>query len=375
MALKSTAGGSGTTRRRHCQGPFLSEQAVCDHLNTSRWIPTPRFPLVQKNKVRGVDGATCSGINGASQVTEKLALSSTDANVGLIRRLVLACPDQPLEGWVLDEAKAYRQIGVRPDQRKYSVVTMLHPDSLEPAFFVVVGHSFGWVSAVYNYNRRSRLINELLCKEFGVPANFFYDDKFGFDIKGLGEFAHTIVQDLHCWLGVLFDASKLQFGVKVEVLGIDYDLAAMELRVKEKRRAALLEDIDRFLEANIMSPQESAKLKGKLMFAASQFWGRLGRAFMLALSERQKATPDKVELSLPCRLALLQWRLILLEGRPRSLCPPKSTSVEVVIFTDGYFPDPRRKEVGMPGIGGVCCVLGEKPLFFSEWVMEAEMSV
>ena len=30
-----------------CQGPFLSEQEVCDHLLTDRWIPTPRFPLVQ----------------------------------------------------------------------------------------------------------------------------------------------------------------------------------------------------------------------------------------------------------------------------------------------------------------------------------------
>ena len=55
------------------------------------------------------------------------------------------------------------------------------------------------------------------------------------------------------------------------------------------------------------------------------------------------------------KLALLQWRLILAEGKPRPLAPPASTDVEVVIFTDGFYPDPRFKETGIPGIGGVCC--------------------
>ena len=44
------------------------EHAVSDHLGTDRWIPTPQFPLVQKNKV---DGAVCSGINVATHVTAK----------------------------------------------------------------------------------------------------------------------------------------------------------------------------------------------------------------------------------------------------------------------------------------------------------------
>ena len=46
----------------------------------------------------------------------------------------------------------------------------------------MIGHSsFGLVSAVYNYNRRSAAINELLVKLFGLIAFQFYDDKYGFE--------------------------------------------------------------------------------------------------------------------------------------------------------------------------------------------------
>ena len=206
-------------------------------------------------------------------------------------------------------------------------------------------------------------------------ACFFYDDQVGFEVKGLGGGSHSLVKDVHRWLGVLFEDKKLQMGTKVEILGILYDFEELVLRVKEKRRVGLIEDINRFLLEDAMSPQEAAKLKGKLMFAASQFWGRLGRAFLLALSERQKASPDKLQLTLPVQLALLQWRLVLAERKPRPLAPPASTDVEVVIFTDGFYPDPRFKETGVPGIGGVCCEKGRQPLYFAERVAEAEMAV
>ena len=45
----------------------------------------------------------------------------------------------------------------------------------------MIGHSFGLVSAVYNYNRRSAAVNECLVKLFGLVAFSFYDDKYGFE--------------------------------------------------------------------------------------------------------------------------------------------------------------------------------------------------
>ena len=61
----------------------------------------------------------------------------------------------------------------------------------------MIGHSFGLVSAVYNYNRRSAAINEILVSLFGLIAFSFYDDKYGFEPAQTVESAHQIAQHVH----------------------------------------------------------------------------------------------------------------------------------------------------------------------------------
>ncbi|CAL1156872.1 unnamed protein product [Cladocopium goreaui] len=159
-----------------CLGPFDSEEDVTELLGQDDWIPTQRFEVVQKNKVRGCDSATTNLINQITEITEKLQLPSTDSNVAALRKLQTAAPDAELFGWVLDERKAYRQVAIRPDHRKFSVICLKSPRVGNPAFFVMVGHSFGLVSAVYNYNRRSAAINKILVSLFKLVAFSFYDD-------------------------------------------------------------------------------------------------------------------------------------------------------------------------------------------------------
>ena len=129
--------------------------------------------MVQTNKVRGCDSATTNMINQVTVVTEKLQLPSTDTNVSVLRKLKTMAPNAPLQGWVLDERKAYRQVAIRPEHRKFSVICLKKPSSGKPAFFIMVGHSFGLVSAVYSYNRRSAATNEFWIKLFGLVAFSF----------------------------------------------------------------------------------------------------------------------------------------------------------------------------------------------------------
>jgi hypothetical protein len=165
-----------------CVGPMFSVGEVDQFVGTKCWIPTQRFEVVQKNKVRGVDSATVNGVNMATVVTEKIELPSTDVNVAALRWLRSHTVEgSNIQGWVLDERKAYRQIAVRPDQRKWSVIALRQPSSGKVAFFVMIGHSFGLVAAVYNYNRRSAAITDILRRLFFVAAFNFYDDKYGFE--------------------------------------------------------------------------------------------------------------------------------------------------------------------------------------------------
>ena len=111
-------------------GPMFSRDEVSAFLGTEQWIPTQRFEVVQKNKVRGVDSATVNGVNMATTITEKIELPSTDVNVAALRWLRSHVgKDEKIEGWVLDERKAYRQIGVKPDHRRWSVISLREPST------------------------------------------------------------------------------------------------------------------------------------------------------------------------------------------------------------------------------------------------------
>lgn len=177
--------------------------------------------MVQKNKVRGCDSATTNLINQITEISEKLQLPSTDVNVAALRRLQTVAPDAELLGWVLDERKAYRQVAVRPDQRKFSVICLKSPSSGNPAFFVMVGHSFGLVSAVYNYNRCSAAINEILVSLFKLVAFSFYNDKYGFEPASSAASAREVAEKVHWWLGAKFDQKKLTALVRAHYLGCD----------------------------------------------------------------------------------------------------------------------------------------------------------
>ena len=290
-----------------CVGPWFREEEISNLLGCEDWIPTQRFEVVQKNKVRGCDSATTNMINQVAEISEKLQLPSTDSNVAALRMLRSKMPHGRLAGWVLDERKAYRQIAVRPDQRKFSVICLKDPQADRPAFFVMIGHSFGLVSAVYNYNRRSAAINECLIKLFGLVAFSFYDDKYGFEPAETIVSAKLTAECVHTWLGAKFDQKKLQLSDSPTILGVTYNLDKMQLEIKEDRRADLISEISSILESGLLDPGTAGKLKGKLMFGASQLWGKVGRAYLRVISERQYMrfpVGPKFGLDPPLRAAL-----------------------------------------------------------------------
>lgn len=72
-----------------------------------------------------------------------------------------------------------------PTHQEFSAICLKNPKSGVPIFFIMVGHSFGLVSAVYNYNRRSGAMNEFFVSLFGLFAFSFYT--YGFEPKSTAE--------------------------------------------------------------------------------------------------------------------------------------------------------------------------------------------
>ena len=169
-----------------------------------------------------------------------------------------------VRAWVLDERKAYRQVAIDPAHRKFSVVAFRHFEIGKVAYFIMIGHSFGLVSAVYTYNLRSALVNEILQKIFMMISFNFYDDKYGFETNKTIHSAMECAQSMHQWLGAMYDQKKLQLGQLVDILGITYDFSELILRIKEGRKEELLEEIKSILVSGLLEPGHAGKLKGKL---------------------------------------------------------------------------------------------------------------
>ena len=345
------------------RGPFFSKEEVDEFVGTTCWIPTQRFEVVQKNKVRGVDSATTTGINMATTIVEKLDLPSTDVNVAALRWLKSESQGGSVQGWVLDERKAYRQIPILPGHRRWSVITLREPVTGKISFFVMIGHSFGLVAAVYNYNRRSAAITDVLRRIFWVAAFNFYDDKYGFELEQTCSSAFECARKVHWWLGAKFDAKKLQLCFDPTILGITYDLKGMQLKIKESRKEELGEEIDSILATGLLPPGQAGKLRGKLMFGSSQLWGKIGRAFLRSLSERQYAKFPRSDLNRAIQLSLEKWLDFIHRGPPRKIELALSRAPDAVIFTDGSFPD-RKSSLKDPWIGGVVFAKGMRPVQF-----------
>ena len=147
----------------------------------------------------------------------------------------------------------------------------------------------------------------------------------------------------------------------MEILGVTYNFLFMTLEIKDARKAELAEEIKAILDADHLDPGHAGKLKGKLMFAASQLWGKVDRAFLLAISERQYMKfrmyrDDKLTLGTALRKALEQWLRLIKFGPPRELTIVGEQKFDVVLFTDGSYPDDRKgetRELHPPRIGAV----------------------
>ena len=241
---------------------------------------------------------------------------------------------------------------------------MREPGDGKIAFFVMIGHSFGLVSAVYNYNRRSAAITDILRRVFFTAAFNFYDDKYGFEPSTTCSSAFDTAQKVHWWLGAQFDRKKLQLCGDPTILGVTYDLVNMELKIKDARKVELLDEISSILSSHVFPPGQAGKLRGKLMFGSSQLWGKIGRAFLRALSERQYTKLNQSHLSQAIVLALQQWKWLIEEGPPRPISEARPRPSDFVLFTDGSFPDGKPGSPLKPWIGGVLFQKGKVPLQF-----------
>ena len=126
----------------------------------------------------------------------------------------------------------------------------------------------------------------------------------------------------------------------------------------------IVDEIESIMSSGILPPGQAGKLRGKLMFGASQLWGKVGRAFLRALSERQYSSFSSVKVNSAINRSLNEWKFLLEGGLPRPIDLVEKKLVDAVIFTDGSFPDGKEGAPDKPWIGGVLFMRGRSPVQF-----------
>ena len=378
--------------RHWLDGPLSSEDVTARH--PKGWVPVRRFGVWQasgdKTKLRPIDDYAENRVNGAYGYSDKLDLRTLDQMVWLCSavtranetgRVRLQLQDgEVLDGklhadWgeqgrgvpmlcVLDLSNAYKQLPLHPSCRKYSIVTLLNPETGEPACFEGKVLPLGSTASVVHFNRRSKCSRLLQCIgwHLGILWGNYFDDFPILSLSGVTDSTINTVTLLLRLLGFDYAKHKLkEFSSVAGILGVEIDLSragsdGILVRNKPGRITEVVDAIDAFLQSGCLTSREASRILGRLQYADSFIMGRDGRLAMCELRSNLRADGKRISLVPEARgsLALLKQRL--LKGEPRRV-PCKIDPNPPLVFTDGASEDT------LHTIGGVIIFEGGSQYF------------
>ena len=350
------------------------------------WLPTRRFGVVQKTKVRAVDDLSENAVNSAFTSFEKVGLRALDELVWsclFVLRCVRVhgCVDVvlsdgqrirgPVHHWwlshpdaarpvmkTIDLKSAYKQFALRPSERPLVTVCLESPVDGEVKGFVATALPFGAVASVLHFNRAARLLQRLFWEVALASANYF-DDYPVMELQGLAANAESTASAVCKLVGFKTASDKeLPFSASASMLGVvveasDASGSHVLVRNKGERAAELVESLDEVLCRGSVAPQEVPRLFGRLQFAEAQVLGREGKLAMASLRHIERAA-GPVELDQTTRDAFSLLRSRMARGVPRSI-PCSSGGRVAIVFTDGAC-EPAGESGFSLGVGGLLLV-------------------
>ena len=346
-------------------GPLLSRADMDRRYGEARWLPMPRFEVVQASgKRRPIDDGKRFGHNEASGFLETIECCSATQPATHLRALYVAASQQgaadELQGHRAetggeDMPDAYRWVPADPKEAHLNVVAVYDCDAKEWVFQVMHGQVFGRAAAVVNFHRVQRIIVAMARRWLHLMASMYYDDATLQDLgvaRGRGQ---RYLRALFRELGLpLAEHKQVDLNNEADFLGLTHDvseaLSSGEL-VFEPRKGLLAKAGELILQAlhgNVCTPAQASKIRGVLGFVFTGTYGRVGRGGQQALLQRQYVDTEPFTLSHALRRSLryLLDTLQVLPQRRVRLCGDES--LPIIIASDG-----RADESGPPSVGVV----------------------
>ena len=323
-------------------GPFnydeVKEQLKGKNIRAMRRFPQYRFPGAP---ARPCDNARENESNLAHTKYERLLTENSDFPMraaNLIYDLLPGACSAKLS--INDLKKAYRQIP--SGHPHYTVVALWDPYSKRVVFFICLGLPFGCSISVIQFNRPMEALQTIMRRLLGIITAHYYDDWANVSTGYSAKSDDDTLQQLHSTLGFILDMGKHLKPGNNPFLGVQYNFdnfrdGIVTISIKPDRITKLNSAIHSVLTQDYMYSGTASSLRGKLYFATTQCFGRVGRAALQPLVSRQYSPyfhmTDAIKDSLHFFLILIQ------RNPPRSHRLYKRNRSHLIIWTDASWED------------------------------------
>ena len=321
-------------------GPFTYDEVCAElhpkNINAIRRFPQYRYPGAP---VRPCDNGAENEENDRFTSYDKLVTENSDFPLRVLRLY------HEVLGYVPkfrlgsnDLKKAYRQMPSGHPER--TVVALWNPHTKRVEFFIVLGMPFGLATAVLQFNRPMELMQSVLRRLLAVPCAHYYDDWVTPSPACMAKSDDKTVRRTHWIIRFLLDADKwFPPDPTNDFTGVRYDFShapsgVVTIRIKPDRKVKLLTLVADIVESGSCSSGTASTLRGKLFFASTQAFGRVGRAPLQALVDRQYSRDTEItDRMLEC-LSFADHFLRHADASPRTILLSPDPRPHLIIWTD-----------------------------------------
>ena len=343
-----------------CSKGWLSGPLSLEELPNGS-VLTRRFGVQQSStladgsrvyKTRPIDDFSESLVNSTSSCEESIQPMGIDMILAALAMRHRSWGAEKLVGKGIDLRKAYKNLPLSLEALNDAYICVFDPGSSQPRAFQSQVLPFGARAAVMGFCRVSYAIWRVGVVIFRLHWTVFFDDFYL--VASLEESKHVdMAQKLFFQLiGWQVSSEKeADFGVLARILGVQIDLnesilGAFTICNVESRVKELVSTIDDILERRSMSSAEMRVLRGRLILAEAQIFGRLAGLHMQQLGRWEHAVGNAcLDEDLTQSLHFLKERVLL--GGPRRILAEHGRVFHLYTDSDACY------ESGAGGIGGI----------------------
>eukprot|EP00435_Cladocopium_sp_Y103_P032785 s1019_g8.t1 len=315
------------------------------------------------SKFRPIDDYSESLINLTNSCSETILPMGVDQICAALVKRMRVCPTDSLVCKTIDLRKAYKNLPISEAALTDAYICVMSPVSGQPEAFQTLVLPFGARAAVMGFCRASYAIWRIGVIVFSLHWTVYFDDYFlvaaVYEAKHV-DIAQKLLFQITGWQ--TSDEKEGGFGTISRILGVQVDLSEVHLGAitvsnVESRVKELTMVIDEILKRGKVTAAEMKALRGRLVFAEAQIFGRLTGVHLKQLARLENMVGEAV-VDNELKRSLVFLRNRVLTGSPRRVLSEEGRVFH--LYTDAC------QEKDMAGVGGVLVSdEGEVLSFFS----------